>query len=40
MKDLQKDEFNLQIRKALKEFGVRSHQLIQKDLTPIPLTAK
>ena len=30
MKDLQKDEFNLQIRKALKEFGVRSHQLIQK----------
>ena len=30
MKEPQKDEFNFQIRKALKEFGVRSHQLIQK----------
>ena len=30
MDNIQKDNFNLQIRKALKEFGVRAHQLIQK----------
>ena len=30
MNDSQKEKFNLQIRKILKEFGVRSHQSIQK----------
>lgn len=29
----QKEEFNLQIRKLLKEFGVKSHQAIQKKFT-------
>ena len=30
MNDSQKDDFNLQIRKILKEFGVRAHRLVQK----------
>ena len=30
MDDVQKDDFNLQIRKILKEFGVRAHRLVQK----------
>ena len=30
MDDLQKEDFNLQIRKILKEFGVRSHNLVKK----------
>ena len=44
MKEPQKDEFNFQIRKALKEFGVRSHQLIQKrfnsDISDCKVTLK
>ena len=30
MDDVQKDDFNLQIRKVLKEFGVRAHSLVKK----------
>ena len=30
MNDSQKDDFNLQIRKILKEFGDRAHRLVQK----------
>ena len=30
MNNTQKDEFNLQIRKILKEFGVKAHSLVEK----------
>ena len=30
MDNLQQEDFNLQIRKILKEFGVRSHNLVKK----------
>ena len=30
MENSQKDNFNLQIRKLLKEFGVKAHTLVQK----------
>ena len=40
MDDRQKEEFNLQIRKLLKEFGVKSHQAIQKNLAWIHLTLR
>ena len=30
MDDLQKENVNLQIRKVLKEFGVRAHNLVKK----------
>ena len=30
MNDEQKNEFNLQIRKILKQFGVRAHNLVEK----------
>jgi hypothetical protein len=30
MDNTQKDNFNLQIRKILKQFGVKAHSLIQK----------
>tara|TARA_B100000886_G_C20339144_1_gene455868 strand:+ start:63 stop:251 length:189 start_codon:yes stop_codon:yes gene_type:complete len=30
MNNNQKDEFNLQIRKILKQFGVKAHSLIEK----------
>ena len=30
MDDIQKEDFNLQIRKALKEFGVRAHNVVKK----------
>ena len=30
MNNNQKDEFNLQIRKILKQFGVKAHNLVEK----------
>ncbi len=30
MDNLQQEDFNLQIRKVLKEFGVKSHNLVKK----------
>ena len=30
MNNKQKDEFNLQIRKILKQFGVKAHHLVEK----------
>ena len=30
MNNKQKDEFNLQIRKILKQFGVKAHNLVEK----------
>ena len=30
MNNKQKDEFNLQIRKILKQFGVKAHNLVKK----------
>ena len=30
MKKKKKDEFNLQIRKILKQFGVKAHNLVEK----------
>ena len=30
MNDEQKNEFNLQIRKILKQFGVKAHNLVEK----------
>ena len=30
MNEKQKENFNLQVRKLLKQFGVKSHQLIEK----------
>ena len=30
MNNSQKDEFNLQIRKILKQFGVKAHNLVEK----------
>ena len=30
MNNIQKEDFNLQIRKVLKEFGVRAHNLVKK----------
>tara|TARA_B100000242_G_C42762192_1_gene355149 strand:+ start:395 stop:583 length:189 start_codon:yes stop_codon:yes gene_type:complete len=30
MNNNQKDEFNLQIRKILKQFGVKAHNLVKK----------
>ena len=30
MNDEQKNEFNLQIRKILKQFGVKAHSLVEK----------
>ena len=30
MNNDQKDEFNLQIRKILKQFGVKAHNLVEK----------
>ena len=30
MNNNQKDEFNLQIRKILKQFGVKAHSLVEK----------
>ena len=30
MNNNQKDEFNLQIRKLLKQFGVKAHNLVEK----------
>ena len=30
MNNSQKEEFNLQIRKILKEFGVKAHSLVEK----------
>ena len=30
MNNNQKDEFNLQIRKVLKQFGVKAHNLVEK----------
>ena len=30
MNSKQKDEFNLQIRKILKQFGVKAHNLVEK----------
>ena len=30
MNNSQKNEFNLQIRKILKEFGVKAHSLVEK----------
>ena len=30
MNDAQKNEFNLQIRKILKQFGVKAHNLVEK----------
>ena len=30
MNNNQKDEFNLQIRKTLKQFGVKAHNLVEK----------
>ena len=30
MNNKQKDEFNLQIRKILKQFGVKAHSLVEK----------
>ena len=30
MNNIQKDEFNLQIRKILKQFGVKAHNLVEK----------
>ncbi len=30
MNNDQKDEFNLQIRKILKQFGVKAHSLVEK----------
>ena len=30
MNENQKENFNLQVRKLLKQFGVKSHQLIEK----------
>lgn len=30
MNDLQREDFNLQIRKILKQFGVKAHNLVQK----------
>ena len=30
MNNSQKEEFNLQIRKILKEFGVKAHDLVKK----------
>ena len=30
MNDTQKNEFNLQIRKILKKFGIKAHNLVEK----------
>ena len=30
MNNEQKDEFNLQIRKILKQFGIKAHKLVEK----------
>ena len=30
MNDAQKNDFNLQIRKILKQFGVKAHNLVEK----------
>ena len=30
MNNNQKDEFNLQIRKILKQFGIKAHNLVEK----------
>ena len=30
MNEAQKNEFNLQIRKILKQFGVKAHNLVEK----------
>ena len=30
MNNKQKDEFNLQIRKILKQFGIKAHNLVEK----------
>ena len=30
MNNIQKDEFNLQIRKILQQFGVKAHNLVEK----------
>ena len=30
MNNKQRDEFNLQIRKILKQFGVKAHNLVEK----------
>ena len=32
MNNSQKEEFNLQIRKILKEFGVKAHGLVEKGM--------
>ena len=33
MNNNQKDEFNLQIRKILKQFGIKAHNLVEKRFT-------
>ena len=30
MNNIQKEEFNLQIRKILKQFGIKAHNLVEK----------
>ena len=44
MNNSQKDEFNLQIRKILKQFGVKAHNLVEKrfesDLSDCKLSIK